>query len=82
MSCISIISIYTDLTRVKKICVLLGTKKALSFAILNMSVLKRNTKLRERLNPAPEQQEHKIYSISQEAEYMIAADPTVEYNKQ
>ena len=73
--------IYTGITRAKKICVLLGTKKALSFAIRNMSVLKRNTKLKERLNPSSEQQEHKIYSISQESEYMIAAEPTVEYNK-
>ncbi len=74
--------IYTGITRAKKICVLLGTKKALSFAIRNMSVLKRNTKLKERLNPSPEQKEHKVYSISQESEYMIAAEPIVEYNKQ
>lgn len=73
--------IYTGITRAKKICILLGTKKALSYAIRNMSVLKRNTKLKERLNPSSEQQEHKIYSISQESEYMIAAEPTVEYNK-
>lgn len=43
--------IYTGITRAKKICVLIGTPKALSFAIRNMSVLKRNTKLKERLNP-------------------------------
>lgn len=73
--------IYTGITRAKKICVLLGTKKALSFAIRNMSVLKRNTKLKERLNPSSEQQVHKVYSISQESEYMIAAEPTFEYNK-
>jgi len=73
--------IYTGITRAKKICVLLGTKKALSFAIRNMSVLKRNTKLKERLNPSSEQHEHTIYSITQESEYMIAAEPTIEYNK-
>ena len=73
--------IYTGITRAKKICVLLGTKKALSFAIRNMSVLKRNTKLKERLSLSSEQQEHKLYSISQESEYMIAAEPTIEYNK-
>lgn len=73
--------IYTGITRAKKICVLLGTKKALSFAIRNMSVLKRNTKLKERLNPSSEQHEHKIYSITQESEYMIAAEPTTVYNK-
>lgn len=43
--------IYTGITRAKKICILIGTKKALSFAIRNMSVLKRNTLLKERLNP-------------------------------
>lgn len=74
--------IYTGITRAKKICVLLGTKKALSFAIRNMSVLKRNTKFKERLNSSSDQQEHKIYSITQDTEYMTAAEPTVEYNKQ
>lgn len=44
--------IYTGITRAKKICVLIGTTKALACAIHNMSVLKRNTKLKERLNPA------------------------------
>ena len=43
--------IYTGITRAKKICILIGSKKALSFAIRNMSVLKRNTKLKQRLNP-------------------------------
>lgn len=42
--------IYTGITRAKKICVLIGTTKALAYAIHNMSVLKRNTKLKERLN--------------------------------
>lgn len=44
--------IYTGITRAKKICVLIGTTKALAYAIHNMSVLKRNTKLKERLNPS------------------------------
>ena len=44
--------IYTGITRAKKICVLIGTAKALAYAIRNMAVLKRNTKLKERLNPA------------------------------
>lgn len=44
--------IYTGITRAKKICVLIGSVKALSRAIGNMAVLKRNTKLKERLNPA------------------------------
>ena len=43
--------IYTGITRAKKICVLIGATKALAYAIHNMTVLKRNTKLKERLNP-------------------------------
>ena len=41
--------IYTGITRAKKICVLVGTTKALAYAIHNQTVSKRNTKLRERL---------------------------------
>jgi len=44
--------IYTGITRAKKICVLIGAMKALAYAVHNMSVLKRNTSLRERLNPS------------------------------
>lgn len=42
--------IYTGITRAKKICVLVGTTRALAYAIRNQTVSKRNTKLRERLN--------------------------------
>lgn len=42
--------IYTGITRAKKICVLVGTTKALAYAIHNNTVSKRNTKLKERLN--------------------------------
>lgn len=41
--------VYTGITRAKKICVLIGSPKALACAIRNTAVLKRNTKLRERL---------------------------------
>ena len=44
--------IYTGITRAKKICVLIGATKALACTIRNQAVLKRNTKLKERLNPA------------------------------
>ena len=44
--------IYTGITRAKKICVLIGAMKALAYAVHNMSVLKRNTRLKERLNPS------------------------------
>ena len=78
--------IYTGITRAKKICVLLGTKKALGFAIRNMSVLKRNTRLKERLNPEIDitnaSKQTKIYTIPQQENIMIAAEPTVKYGKQ
>lgn len=63
--------IYTGITRAKKICVLVGTKKALSFAIRNLSVLKRNTKLKERLNALE----------SQSAKVSMAAEPGEGYGK-
>lgn len=63
--------IYTGITRAKKICVLVGTKKALSFAIRNLSVLKRNTKLKERLNALE----------SQSAKVSMAAEPGADYGK-
>lgn len=63
--------IYTGITRAKKICVLVGTKKALSFAIRNLSVLKRNTKLKERLNVLE----------CQSAKVSVAAEPGADYGK-
>ena len=42
--------IYTGITRAKKILVIVGTKKALSYAVKNVTVTKRNTMLRERLS--------------------------------
>jgi len=41
--------IYTGITRAKKILVLVGTKKALSYAVKNVTVITRNTLLKERL---------------------------------
>lgn len=41
--------IYTGITRAKKIFVMVGTKKALAYAISNLTVTKRNTLLKERL---------------------------------
>lgn len=41
--------IYTGITRAKKICVLVGSPRALSYAVQNITVLKRNTRLRQRL---------------------------------
>ena len=77
--------IYTGITRAKKICVLIGTKKALSFAIRNMSVLKRNTKLKERLNPElakpTEKKLGKIYPMN-EPVMEAAAEPSESYGKE
>lgn len=41
--------IYTGITRAKKALVIVGTKKALSYAVGNVTVTRRNTLLRERL---------------------------------
>ena len=41
--------VYTAITRAKKICIIVGTTKALAYSIHNMVVLKRNTRLKERL---------------------------------
>ena len=41
--------IYTGITRAKKALVIIGTKKALSYAVHNVTVTKRNTLLGERL---------------------------------
>jgi exodeoxyribonuclease V alpha subunit len=41
--------IYTGITRAKKILVLVGSKKALGYAVRNVTVTKRNTMLKERL---------------------------------
>ena len=41
--------IYTGITRAKKILVLIGDRKALQYAIRNVTVTKRNTMLKERL---------------------------------
>ena len=41
--------IYTGITRAKKILVIVGTRKALAYAVRNVTVTKRNTLLKERL---------------------------------
>lgn len=44
--------IYTGLTRAKKLCIMIGTPRALAYSVHNLTVYKRNTKLKERLNPS------------------------------
>lgn len=41
--------IYTGITRAKKVLVLVGTKKALGYAVRNVTVSRRNTMLKDRL---------------------------------
>lgn len=43
--------IYTGITRAKKVLVMVGTRKALAYAVRNVTVTRRNTLLRERLLP-------------------------------
>jgi len=43
--------LYTAVTRAKKLCVIIGTKKALGFAVSHMKAGTRNTLLRKRINP-------------------------------
>ena len=42
--------IYTGITRARKILVMVGSKKALAYAIRNVTVTRRNTRLRQRLS--------------------------------
>ena len=42
--------IYTGITRAKKLLVIVGTRKALSYAVRNVTVTSRNTKLCQRLS--------------------------------
>ncbi|HBA47532.1 MAG TPA: ATP-dependent RecD-like DNA helicase, partial [Lachnospiraceae bacterium] len=46
--------VYTGITRAKKILVMVGTKKALAYAVRNVTVTRRNTMLTERLGGAGE----------------------------
>ena len=41
--------IYTGITRAKKLCIMIGSTKALAYAIHNQVIHKRNTRLKERL---------------------------------
>ncbi len=41
--------VYTGITRAKKICIIIGTTKALAYSIHNMVVQKRNSRLKEGL---------------------------------
>ncbi len=49
--------LYTGVTRAKKGLILVGTKKAIALAIRNMTVRRRNTRLKERIRKEAENQE-------------------------
>ena len=76
--------IYTGITRAKKICVLVGQTKAIAYAIHNMKVLKRNTRLKERLAPiatdsaATAPNSARQYALPTE-EIQMAAEERVQY---
>lgn len=72
--------IYTGITRAKKICLLIGQTKALAYAIRNMAVLKRNMKLKERLNGTLTSQS-KMYVLPLE-NMQMAAEGEIEYKKE
>lgn len=80
--------IYTGITRAKKICVLIGQTKALSYAIRNLTVSRRNTLLKERLRGTVGEEEQplgtvppKPYEYMESESYSMAADPGSEYGK-
>ena len=78
--------IYTGITRAKKICVLVGQTKAIAYAIHNMKVLKRNTRLKERLAPiatdsaATAPNSARQYALPTE-EIQMAAEDRVQYGE-
>ena len=79
--------IYTGITRAKKICVLIGQPKALAYAIRNLTVTKRNTKLKERLRgeidaiTAPMPHIGKTYAMPEEQALMAAESDQEMTNK-
>lgn len=61
--------IYTGITRAKKILVIVGTKRALAYAVRNVTVTKRNTMLKERLQRALPAEQKSISPYSSETEH-------------
>lgn len=72
--------IYTGITRAKKICVLIGQPKALAYAIRNLTVNKRNTKLKERLRGELQDSPMGLpYQTVEDESVEMAAEPATEY---
>lgn len=51
--------LYTGITRAKKLLVLIGSRKALRYAVHNVTVTGRNTRLAERLGAERENSEQR-----------------------
>jgi exodeoxyribonuclease V alpha subunit len=75
--------IYTGITRAKKILVMVGTKKALAYAVNHVTVTKRNTLLKERLagNSSVFMEESKVISYLDVMEAK-KAEPSSEPSKE
>ncbi|MGN0242422.1 MAG: ATP-binding domain-containing protein, partial [Lachnospiraceae bacterium] len=77
--------IYTGITRAKKILVMVGTRKALSYAVRNVTVTKRNTLLKERLaDKIQEGKPAKVYYLNfgnQAAGVQMVAEEKAPYGK-
>ena len=66
--------VYTGITRAKKILVLVGTKKALGYAVRNVTVTDRNTMLQERLKKLMPQETQTPGSLAESAVHMTAGE--------
>ena len=66
--------VYTGITRAKKILVLVGTKKALGYAVRNVTVTDRNTMLQERLKKLMPQETQIPGSPAESAVHMTAGE--------
>ena len=66
--------VYTGITRAKKILVLVGTKKALGYAVRNVTVTDRNTMLQDRLKKLMPQETQTPGSPAESAVHMTAGE--------
>ena len=66
--------VYTGITRAKKILVLVGTKKALGYAVRNVTVTDRNTMLQDRLKKLMPQETQTPGSLAESAVHMTAGE--------
>ncbi|MCR4907820.1 MAG: ATP-dependent RecD-like DNA helicase, partial [Lachnospiraceae bacterium] len=70
--------IYTGITRAKKIIVIVGTKKALAYAVKNVTVTARNTMLKERIQEATKSPV--VHNMDNPVEISVAAEPDTQYS--